>query len=100
MWNSTDPELERGCFRDESDDLFCNPPIVSATAVPPGIGPRKLKSEIIPIDCAGVSAREATIETTVSDVAAILDGRCDRRNERELFMIGSLDELGEESGGG
>ena len=31
------------------------------------------------------------IETTVGDVAAILDGRCDGRGERELFMIGSLD---------
>jgi F0F1-type ATP synthase beta subunit len=40
------------------------------------------------------------IETTVSDVAAILDGSCDRRGERELFMIGSLDDLGEESSGG
>jgi F-type H+-transporting ATPase subunit beta len=48
----------------------------------------------------GQPGRRVPIETTVSDVAAILDGRCDRRNERELFMIGSLDELGEESGGG
>jgi F-type H+-transporting ATPase subunit beta len=48
----------------------------------------------------GQPGRSVPIETTVSDVAAILDGRYDGRTERELFMIGSLDELGEESGGG
>lgn len=44
----------------------------------------------------GNAGRRVPIETTVSDVASILDGRCDRRGERELFMIGSLDELGKE----
>lgn len=48
----------------------------------------------------GQPGRRVPIETTVSDVAAILDGRCDGRGERELFMIGSLGELGEESDGG
>ena len=48
----------------------------------------------------GQPGRRVPIETTVSDVAAILDGRYDGRAERELFMIGSLDELGEESGSG
>jgi F-type H+-transporting ATPase subunit beta len=45
----------------------------------------------------GQPGRRVPIETTVSDVAAILDGRCDGRGERELFMIGSLDELDEEA---
>ena len=48
----------------------------------------------------GQPGRRVPIETTVNDVAAILDGRCDRREERELFMIGSLDELETEPGGG
>ena len=39
--------------------------------------------------------RRVPAETTVRDTAAILDGRCDERDERELFMIGSLDELPE-----
>jgi len=41
----------------------------------------------------GQPGRRVPIETTVDDVAAILDGRCDDRAERELFMIGSIDEL-------
>jgi hypothetical protein len=32
----------------------------------------------------------------VGDVAAILEGRCDERGERELFMIGSLADLEKE----
>jgi F-type H+-transporting ATPase subunit beta len=48
----------------------------------------------------GYPGRRVPIDTTVSDVAAILDGRCDGRGERELFMIGKLDELGKESGVG
>jgi len=48
----------------------------------------------------GHPGRRVSVETTVSDVAAILDGRCDARGERELFMIGSLDGIGKESGGG
>lgn len=44
----------------------------------------------------GQLGRRVPIETAVSDVAAILDGRCDARGERELFMIGSLDELDKE----
>jgi len=48
----------------------------------------------------GQPGKRVPIETTVSDVAAILDGRCDGRGERELYMIGSLDELAEDSGNG
>ncbi len=48
----------------------------------------------------GQPGRRVPVETTVSDVAAILDGRYDGRAERDLFMIGSLDELREESGSG
>ena len=48
----------------------------------------------------GHRGQRVPIETTVGDVAAILDGRCDSRTERELFMIGGLEELGEESSGG
>jgi F-type H+-transporting ATPase subunit beta len=48
----------------------------------------------------GNPGRRVPIEKTVGDVAAILDGRCDARGERELFMIGSLDELGEGSAHG
>jgi F-type H+-transporting ATPase subunit beta len=48
----------------------------------------------------GQPGQRVPIETTVSDVAAILDGSCDGRGERELFMIGSLEEIGEESSGG
>jgi F-type H+-transporting ATPase subunit beta len=48
----------------------------------------------------GKPGQRVPIETTVGDVAAILDGRCDGFGERELFMIGSLDQLGEGSGGG
>ncbi len=48
----------------------------------------------------GQPGRRVPIETTVDDVAAILDGRCDARGERELFMIGSLDELEKGDGDG
>lgn len=48
----------------------------------------------------GHPGRRVPIETTVGDVAAILDGRCDTRSERELLMIGSLDELGQDSSRG
>jgi len=41
----------------------------------------------------GRPGRRVPAETTVRDTAAILDGRCDERDERELFMIGGLDEL-------
>ena len=44
----------------------------------------------------GHPGQRVPIETTVGDVAAILDGRCDGRGERELFMIGSLAELEKE----
>jgi F-type H+-transporting ATPase subunit beta len=44
----------------------------------------------------GHPGKRVPVETTVGDVAAILDGRCDGRAERELFMIGSLGELEEE----
>jgi len=40
------------------------------------------------------------MQTTVEDVGAILDGRCDARGERELFMVGSLDELEKGKSGG
>jgi F-type H+/Na+-transporting ATPase subunit beta len=43
----------------------------------------------------GRPGRRVPAEKTVSDTAAILDGRCDSRSERDLFMIGSLDELPE-----
>jgi F-type H+-transporting ATPase subunit beta len=46
----------------------------------------------------GQPGRRVPIETTVGDVAAILDGRCDARPEHELFMIGGLDELEGEGG--
>jgi F-type H+-transporting ATPase subunit beta len=48
----------------------------------------------------GRPGRRVPVATTVSDVAAILDGRCDGRGERELFMIGSLDDLEREPGRG
>jgi F-type H+-transporting ATPase subunit beta len=41
----------------------------------------------------GQPGQRVPVETTVGDVASILDGRCDEREERELFMIGSLDQL-------
>jgi len=41
----------------------------------------------------GQAGQRVPIETTVGDVGAILDGRCDERGERELFMIGSLADL-------
>jgi F-type H+-transporting ATPase subunit beta len=48
----------------------------------------------------GRPGQRVPIEVTVNDVAAILDGRCDGRAERELFMIGSLDALEAEPGDG
>jgi F-type H+-transporting ATPase subunit beta len=48
----------------------------------------------------GNPGKRVPIEQAVDDVAAILDGRCDAREERELFMIGSLDELPAESSRG
>jgi F-type H+-transporting ATPase subunit beta len=48
----------------------------------------------------GHPGQRVPIETTVRDVASILDGRCDARGERELFMIGSLEQLEKESGSG
>jgi len=42
----------------------------------------------------GRPGRRVPLATTVRDVAAILDGRCDAHSDRALFMIGSLDELG------
>jgi F-type H+-transporting ATPase subunit beta len=44
----------------------------------------------------GRAGQRVPVETTVSDVAAILDGRWDRREERDLLMIGSLDQLEKE----
>lgn len=41
----------------------------------------------------GRPGQKVPVETTVADAAAILDGRCDERQERELFMIGSLEDL-------
>lgn len=40
----------------------------------------------------GRPGQRVSAETTVADTEAILDGRCDARGERELFMIGSLAE--------
>jgi F-type H+-transporting ATPase subunit beta len=48
----------------------------------------------------GLAGRRVPVETTVRDVEAILDGRCDALGERELLMIGSLDELAAEPGRG
>ncbi len=47
----------------------------------------------------GRPGRRVPMETTVADVEAILDGRCDARSERELYMIGSLEELGADGHG-
>jgi F-type H+-transporting ATPase subunit beta len=44
----------------------------------------------------GQPGQRVPVETTVADVAAILDGRCDARREDELFMIGSLAALEQE----
>jgi F-type H+-transporting ATPase subunit beta len=41
----------------------------------------------------GHPGRSVPVEETVADVEAILDGRCDARAERDLFMIGSLRDL-------
>jgi F-type H+-transporting ATPase subunit beta len=46
----------------------------------------------------GQPGQRVPVETTVADVAAILDGRCDGRREDELFMIGSLAALEREPG--
>jgi F-type H+-transporting ATPase subunit beta len=43
----------------------------------------------------GRAGRRVSVEETVGDVEAILDGRCDRLAERELFMIGALSDLEE-----
>jgi len=43
----------------------------------------------------GRPGRRVPVERTVADVESILDGRCDRFDERKLFMIGTLDELEE-----
>lgn len=48
----------------------------------------------------GRPGRRVPAEVTVRDTAAILDGACDSRGERELFMIGSLDELPQEKSHG
>jgi F-type H+-transporting ATPase subunit beta len=48
----------------------------------------------------GRPGQRVPVETTVSDVADILDGRCDERGERELFMIGSLEQAEREGGRG
>lgn len=48
----------------------------------------------------GKPGRRVPVETTVDDVGAILDGRCDTRGERDLFMIGSLHDLDREQGDG
>jgi F-type H+-transporting ATPase subunit beta len=48
----------------------------------------------------GREGRHVPIETTVGDVAAILEGRCEGRGERELFMIGALSELATGASGG
>jgi F-type H+-transporting ATPase subunit beta len=43
----------------------------------------------------GREGRSVSIEETVGDVEAILDGRCDELGERQLFMIGALSDLDE-----
>jgi F-type H+-transporting ATPase subunit beta len=43
----------------------------------------------------GRPGERVAVEETVADVEAILDGRCDERGERELFMIGALSSLAE-----
>ncbi len=48
----------------------------------------------------GHRGRRVPVERAVADVESILDGRCDAMEERELFMIGSLDEPKEGGGGG
>jgi F-type H+-transporting ATPase subunit beta len=48
----------------------------------------------------GRPGRRVSVEETVADVEAILDGRCDERRERELFMIGALADLETEAGRG
>ena len=39
----------------------------------------------------GRPGRRVPVERTVADVESILDGRCDRMSEQELFMIGGLE---------
>jgi F-type H+-transporting ATPase subunit beta len=48
----------------------------------------------------GQPGRRVSIEQTVGDVEKILDGGCDGRAERDLFMIGSLEDLKAEPGHG
>jgi F-type H+-transporting ATPase subunit beta len=48
----------------------------------------------------GRAGRRVSLEETLGDVEAILEGRCDRLAERELFMIGALSDLEEELGHG
>jgi len=43
----------------------------------------------------GRAGRRVSVEVTLGDVEAILEGRCDRLAERELFMIGALSDLEE-----
>ncbi len=43
----------------------------------------------------GRAGRRVSVEEAVADVEAILDGRCDGLEERELFMIGALSDLEE-----
>jgi F-type H+-transporting ATPase subunit beta len=45
----------------------------------------------------GQPGRRVPVEQTVRDVEKILDGGCDERGERELFMIGGLEELEKEA---
>jgi len=41
----------------------------------------------------GQPGTRVAVEQAIADVEAILEGRCDGIDERELFMIGSLDAL-------
>jgi F-type H+/Na+-transporting ATPase subunit beta len=41
----------------------------------------------------GHAGKRVPLDTTLSDVAAILDGQYDDRSEKDLFMIGGLDDL-------
>jgi len=46
----------------------------------------------------GRAGRRVPVEEAVEDVEAILDGRCDALEERDLFMIGALSDLEEKPG--
>lgn len=48
----------------------------------------------------GQPGRAVPLARTVEDVEAIVTGRCDQIPEKELFMIGSLEELGGRRGSG